>query len=357
MKIIPGHVPPVIRWPHAQRSSVAAALLLINVIDVKTKTQVLSFLTVLALKTQFLRENELRAERGKRKRRSEEEDAAEGEPWSCARQDWCPQRRLRRASGRWAPVSAGGLKKICKERVGGKINVWAPCKEHKNENSLRGITSNIFSPWTPGEYCLILSFAYNVTVPSLCLWQKLSAVGNVVSPQREENCWINLISDSLYLAVRAWTGSQHWMQRLQFNENPPWKLTLYLFDPLFCFFFFVLSPVVSTAFPPPPIFGGAHRIEILYFPRNGDRWVYSFYRFIWAAAVIQSIFELINAANRFHLLYSSLYTESLKSEEKTILWMTAYFCKMFFYAFTCFLCVCAPVPRPMYECFNTHACQ
>lgn len=46
----------------------------------KTKTQVLSFLTGLALKTQFLRENELRAERRKRKRRSEEEAAAEGEP-------------------------------------------------------------------------------------------------------------------------------------------------------------------------------------------------------------------------------------------------------------------------------------
>lgn len=59
----------------------AAALLLINVIDVKTKTQVLSFLTGLALKTQFLRENELRAERGERKRRSEEEEEdAEGEP-------------------------------------------------------------------------------------------------------------------------------------------------------------------------------------------------------------------------------------------------------------------------------------
>lgn len=65
---------------------------------------------------------------------------------------------------------------------------------------------------------------------------KLSAVGNVVSPQCEENCWINLISDSLYLTARARTGSQHWMQRLQFNENPPWKLTLYLFDPLFCYF-------------------------------------------------------------------------------------------------------------------------
>lgn len=65
-----------------------------------------------------------------------------------------------------------------------------------------------------------------------------------------------------------------------------------------------------------------------------------FYRFIWAAAVIQPIFELINAPNLFHVLYTSLYSKSLKSEEKTILWMTAYFCRKFIFAFTFSLCLC-----------------
>lgn len=98
--------------------------------------------------------------------------------------------------------------------------------------------------WILSNFILCLQCHRGITL-SLA---KLSAAGDVVSPQWEENCWINLISDSLYLAVRARTGEQHWMQRLQFNENPPWKLTLYLFDPFSVIF--VLSREVSTAFPP-----------------------------------------------------------------------------------------------------------
>lgn len=41
-----------------------------------------------------------------------------------------------------------GIKGICKERVSGKINVWAPCEKHKNENSHRRV---------PSIFCFTLS--------------------------------------------------------------------------------------------------------------------------------------------------------------------------------------------------------
>lgn len=41
-------------------------------------------------------------------------------------------------------ISRGIKKKICKERVRGKINVWLPCEEHKKEISHGGITSIFF---------------------------------------------------------------------------------------------------------------------------------------------------------------------------------------------------------------------
>lgn len=123
--------------------------------------------------------------------------------------------------------------------------------------------------WILSNFILCLQCHRGITL-SLA---KLSAAGDVVSPQWEGNCWINLISDSLYLALRARTGAQHWMQRLQFNKNPPWKLTLYLFDPFSCYFCIKSGGIDCVS---PPILRGTHRIEILYFLRNGDLWLYSF---------------------------------------------------------------------------------
>ena len=83
------------------------------------------FIGQVIMKTQFLVGNEAKAQALK---------------VSAAR--LMPTERLRGASGTETFVSAGGLGKICKERVTGKINELAPSEEHKNENPHWGITSN-----------------------------------------------------------------------------------------------------------------------------------------------------------------------------------------------------------------------
>lgn len=100
----------------------------------------------------------------------------------------------------------------------------------KGKLSLGNNIKYIFTlnPWCiQSNFILCLQCHRGITLSLV----KLLAVRVFVVPQCEGNRWLNLISDLLYLAARLWTGMRHWILRLRFNGNPPWKLTLYLFDP------------------------------------------------------------------------------------------------------------------------------
>lgn len=125
-----------------------------------------SFLGAL-VKTGFLLENERRHKL----------------PWSCTQEDWCPQRRLWGASGTWARVSAGGLKKICKEShwkdkcegTLGRTQKWKPSP---------GNNIKFYSPWTCSRFILlILSRAHNVTVVLPCVCSVVGVLQYTDSPR------------------------------------------------------------------------------------------------------------------------------------------------------------------------------
>lgn len=150
---------------------------------------------------------------------------------------------------------------------------------------------------------------------------KLSALGSVVSPQCEGNRWINLISDSLYLAVRARTGAQHWMQRLQFNENPPWKLTLYLFDPLFCYFCIKSRGIDCILLHTRPWSCETHT-ELKYYTFQGmeiDGFIVFFFWFFLSSSMGCCSYSIHiwtdQCTKSFNVLYTSLYSKKVKGRQ------------------------------------------